>query len=304
MTPARAAQLGLPSAVAPGRPATVRPDPLQRQSGQPRGAAGPGLPVAYRHDQRTSGSDILLTNTGGGDRWSGRWARLSRSVNWGLTARLHLLAPERARRRGRHQFGRHQQLQQRDHRRPEPPGVFTSDYQILYEHRFTINYSQPFIGDNRTSFRLFLLDRAGLPFSYAFCTTSSSSCTSPFVQRPVRPAVRPGRDLDDPPTALRAQDRRDPAWSPRPAIRTSPMVPASIDAPSTASCNRSGLIRYAGSIAPRNAFRSLRRRHRRPADLPGVPSLVPGRRQERRQGRVLPRRHQPPEPAEQELGHR
>ena len=59
---------------------------------------------------------------------------------------------------------------------PNHPSLATSNYEIKWENRLSFSFQHKFLGDNNTSFRLFLYNRAGLPFSYAFCPTASSAC--------------------------------------------------------------------------------------------------------------------------------
>src|SRR4029077_10123653 len=127
-----------------------------------------------------------------------------------------------------------------------------SDYQILYEHRFSVDYSHAFIGNNRTSIRLFVIDRAGLPFSYPFCTPSSSSCTSPSFNGPFDQLF--GQGATSTTHQLLYVPKTDSAGQ---VTETSdPLVkigPAFNLAAFNNFLQTSGLIKYVGSIAPRNA---------------------------------------------------
>ncbi len=255
MTPARAAQLGLPSAVAPdGRPLF---DPT-RYSANPDNLAVPPVqayPWLTGTTKRSSGSDILLTNTGGGDGlvWAVGVTKTFREL--GLTLDYtysHQNVRDVAAATSSVATSNFNNEITAD---PNHPGVFTSDYQILYEHRFSVNYSHAFIGNNRTSVRLFLMDRAGLPFSYAFCTTSSSSCTSPSFNGPFDQLFGQGA------TSTTHQLLYVPKTDASGVVTASsdPHVtygPAFNVAAFNSFLQSSGLIRYAGSIAPRNAFRS------------------------------------------------
>ncbi|HLY78055.1 MAG TPA: hypothetical protein VKQ70_01680, partial [Caulobacteraceae bacterium] len=255
MTPARAAQLGLPAAVAPdGRPLF---DPT-RYSANPNNltpAPTQAYPWLSGTTTRSSGSDILLTNTSGGD-----------SIVWaiGVTKSFHDLGLQLdytySHQNVRDVAAATSSVATSNYNNeitadPNHPGVATSDYQILYEHRFTIDYSHRFIGDNRTSIRLFLLDRAGLPFSYAFCTTSSSSCTSPSFNGPYDQLF--GQSSTSTTHQLLYVPKTDSTGAV--TATSDPRVtygPGFNLQQFNAFLNSSGLIRYAGAIAPRNAFRS------------------------------------------------
>jgi hypothetical protein len=254
MTPTRAAQLGLPSAVAPdGRPIY---DPT-RYSANPNNltpAPVQAYPWLTGTTTRTSGSDILLTNAKGGDAivWAIGVSKTFR--NLGLTLDYtysHQNVRDVSAATSSVATSNFNNEITAD---PNHPGVFTSDYQILYEHRFSLDYTHAFIGNNRTSIRLFVIDRAGLPFSYAFCTTSSSSCTSPSFNGPYDQLFGQGA------TSTTHQLLYVPKTDGGNVTATSdPLVtigPGFNLAAFNSFLRSSGLIRYAGSIAPRNAFRS------------------------------------------------
>ncbi|MBE7217546.1 MAG: TonB-dependent receptor [Caulobacteraceae bacterium] len=58
---------------------------------------------------------------------------------------------------------------------PNNPTVAISNYNIANQIKFNINYSRRIFGDNRTSVRLFAFRRSGLPYSYTFQSTVGSA---------------------------------------------------------------------------------------------------------------------------------
>lgn len=162
LTPTSAAALGISAAVAPN------------------GAAPDGRPLfnpnRYQNSlKRTSGFDILLTDTSKGD--SLIWAvGLDKTFPWGLDidyTYTHQNVRDVNPATSSVASSNYLNNLTAD---PNHPALSTSNYQILYENRLSINFEHKFVGDLNTSFRLFLYNRAGLPFSYAFCPTASSVC--------------------------------------------------------------------------------------------------------------------------------
>jgi outer membrane receptor for ferrienterochelin and colicin len=255
MTPARAAQLGLPSATAPdGRPLfdptrySANPDSLAVAPVQPY----PWLPGTTR---RTSGSDILLTNTSGGD--SLVWAvgigktfrRLGLSLDYTYSHQNVRDVSAATSSVATSNFNNEITAD------PNHPGVFTSNYQILYEHRFSVDYTHAFFGDYKTSVRMFMYDRAGLPFSYAFCTTSSSSCTSPSNNGPFDQLFGQGGTSTTHQLLYvpKADGSGNVTATSDPLVKFGPAFDLNAF---NNFLRTSGLSRFGGSIAPRNAFRS------------------------------------------------
>ena len=268
LTAAQATQLGLPSNVAPdgrplfnpnrylcGAPSPAQPagaSPVCNVFGVPVNAAG--VPTGVPNTTRTSGSDILLTETHQGD-----------GLVWALGAEKY--------------FGNgldidytytHQNVRDVNPATssvansnyiniitadPNHPALATSNYQVLYENRLSISYVHKFLGDNNTTFRLFLVNRAGLPFSYAFCPGASGACKSPsdstnFDQLFGQASSSTMHQLfyvpkAGPGGAVTATS--DPRVTYGPGF--------DVNAFNT-FLQSSGLIKYAGQIAPRNAFRS------------------------------------------------
>jgi len=132
------------------------------------------------------------------------------------------------------------------------PVLATSDYEI--RHRFSVNvhYARDFFGDNETSVNLFAQRRSGLPFSYVFHNSRTGNFDNDFgnaVPQSYSGALGTSNQLFY-----------------VPQTDSSGAVTATSDARVTytginltdfnAFLNNTGLIKYAGSAAPRNAFRS------------------------------------------------
>jgi hypothetical protein len=141
---------------------------------------------------------------------------------------------------------------------PNNPPLSTSDYNIDHEVKLSLNYEHKFFGDNNTSFRLFGDYRSGLPFSYTFqpayptgtggiTTTSTGNFDEAFGQ-----------------FALLASTGGELLYVPK---TIGGVVTATSDPLVNYSSNfnltqfnkflkSTGLIKYAGGVAPRNAFLS------------------------------------------------
>jgi hypothetical protein len=243
LTPAQATALGIPSNVAPdGRP-LFNPNRYL--------ATPPGTPAGTT---RTSGFDILLTDTHQGDGLI--WALgFEKSFPWGLDfdytythENVRDISPAVASVASSNYL---------DNITADPnhPALSTSNYQILYEHRVTVSFDHKFIGDNNTSFRLFFYQRAGLPFSYAFCPTANAACQSPAVTANFDELF--GQFSTTTMHQLLYVPRTDSSGNV--TLTSDPKVtyaPGFDIADFNAFLHRSSLIKYEGQIAPRNAFRS------------------------------------------------
>jgi hypothetical protein len=142
---------------------------------------------------------------------------------------------------------------------PNNPGLSTSDYNIDHEVKLSLNYQHKFFGDNDTSFRLFGDYRSGLPYSYTFegaypngsggiTTSSTGNFDEAFGQ-----------------FALLASTWGELLYVPK--ADASGNVTATSDPKVVYASNfnvsafnqflkSTGLIKYAGSVSPRNAFTS------------------------------------------------
>jgi Carboxypeptidase regulatory-like domain/TonB-dependent Receptor Plug Domain/TonB dependent receptor len=245
LTATSAAALGIdaPSGAAPdGRP-LFNPNRYQ--------ATPPGTPAGTA---RTSGEDILLTNTNQGD--SAIWALgFEKKFPWGLDIDYTYT---------------HQNVRDVNPATssvaasnyinnitadPNHPSLSTSNYQILYENRISLTYQHKWLGDNNTTIRLFMYNRAGLPFSYTFCPTASSTCQSPAASA----------NFDELFGQYSSSTMHQLLYVPK--ANAQGQVTANSDPAVTYGpgfnvttwndfLHTSGLIKYAGQIAPRNAFRS------------------------------------------------
>jgi hypothetical protein len=124
---------------------------------------------------------------------------------------------------------------------PNRPEVADSNYEIEHATKLNVNYSRAFFGDYLTRINIFAQRRSGLNFSYAFASGVNGLFGEPFT------------------------DQRGLFYVP--AVDGSGQVTASSDpivrygsafnlSDFNAYLQRTGLIDYAGGIAPRNAFKS------------------------------------------------
>ncbi len=123
---------------------------------------------------------------------------------------------------------------------PLTPTAATSNYERKHRFTFNFDYRHKFIGDNETRFTLFGETRSGQPFSYTFDDPGQRGQLNIFGEN---------RDFA----------RRDRALFYVPTGANDPNVDLSGIADQAAFfafLDSSGLSKYAGGIAPRNAFRS------------------------------------------------
>jgi hypothetical protein len=211
-------------------------------------------PARYTNNlNRTSGSDILLTNTDKGD------AKIfavgfGKDWDWGFGfdyTYTHQRVRDVSAATSSVATSNYNNLITAD---PNHPDLATSNNQIKYEHRLTLNFEHEFFGDNKTILKVFGYERAGLPFSYAFCTTSSSSCTSPTFSGTY------DQMFGQSSTSTNHQLLYVPAGTNGVVTATSdPLVkfaPGFDLAAFNTFLQSSGLAKYEGQIAPRNAFKS------------------------------------------------
>jgi hypothetical protein len=132
------------------------------------------------------------------------------------------------------------------------PVLATSDYEI--RHRFSVNahWARELFGDNETSVNLFVQRRSGLPYSFVYHNSRSGNFDNDFGN-----AV--------PQSYSNASGTSNQLFY-VPQVDSNGLVTAVSDpritysginlADFNAFLQNTGLIKYAGSIAPRNAFRS------------------------------------------------
>ncbi|MFN3520919.1 MAG: TonB-dependent receptor domain-containing protein [Phenylobacterium sp.] len=135
---------------------------------------------------------------------------------------------------------------------PQNPQAATSDYEIRNRFSADFSYARKFFGDNETLVHVFMQNRSGLPFSYTFANSRSGSFDNDFGYNV---SSYSGRQASS--NAL---------------IYVPTMDNGAITATSDANVRyvggsafvaqfnefvqNSGLAKYAGSIAPRNAFKT------------------------------------------------
>ena len=130
------------------------------------------------------------------------------------------------------------------------PVAAPSNYEIKWQAKFSAGYDHAFFGDYHTSFRFFMQDRAGFPFSYTFfpANTSSSASLGDQAFGEVQAVATRGTELLYVPKANSAGV----------VTATSDPLVQYASTFNVAAWNtylhQTGLIKYAGSIAPRNAF--------------------------------------------------
>jgi hypothetical protein len=213
-------------------------------------ATPPGTPAGTT---RTSGEDIQLTDTTKG--YSFLWALgVEKSWPWGLDIDYTYTGQDVKDVNPATSSVASSNYINNITSDPNHPDLATSNYEVKYENRLTISFTHKFLGDNNTSFRLFFYNRAGLPFSYAFCPTASSTCTS---------SPTTSVNFDELFGQYSSTTMHQLLYVPK--ADSSGNITASSDPLVTygsgfnvsqfnAFLHQSGLIRYAGQIAPRNAF--------------------------------------------------
>jgi outer membrane receptor for ferrienterochelin and colicin len=136
---------------------------------------------------------------------------------------------------------------------PNNPGAATSDYEVRYRAAVEASWFHRFFGDYRTGVTVFAQRRAGLPFSYTFANTNRTGSSEYDDVFGNVVSSYSGRQ------ASSNQLFYVPAMSGDQVTLTSdPKVtyaPGFDLAAFNAFLKQSGLVKYAGSIAPRNAFR-------------------------------------------------
>ena len=131
------------------------------------------------------------------------------------------------------------------------PSAETSNYQIKYQTKAALGYRHAFFGDYNTSARFFIQRRAGLPFSYtydAFIGTNAGQTEQMFGET---------GDVAFRDTQLLYVPKADSSGN---ITMTSDPIVHFKDAATAQAfsdfVNRTGLSKYAGTVSPRNAFKS------------------------------------------------
>lgn len=224
------------------------------------GSAPDGRPIYGRTTQGVIGAntyDLLLTNAGDGG--TSRSVAFTLQKAWaeglldGLTLRgtyTYTRATDRNPMTSSIALSSYTRFATAD---PNDPAVATSDYEVRYRFAVEGSWFHRFFGDYRTGVTVFAQRRAGLPFSYTFANTNrtgSSSLDDVFGNVVSNYSGR---------QASSNQLFYVPAMSGDQVTLTSD--PRVTYAPGfdltafNAFLKQSGLVKYAGSVAPRNAFR-------------------------------------------------
>lgn len=135
---------------------------------------------------------------------------------------------------------------------PNGPVSARSDYEIRSRYSLNVNYARKFWGDNETSVAVFAQRRTGLPFSYTFAN-SSTSFSGVFLDNDFGYPISTFSGRQATSNALLYVPKADSSGN---VTGTSdPIVQYATGTSATAFndyLHRSGLIKYAGHIAPRN----------------------------------------------------
>ncbi|WP_158916103.1 carboxypeptidase regulatory-like domain-containing protein [Caulobacter sp. S45] len=160
---------------------------------------------------------------------------------------------------------------------PNNPSLSTSAYEIKWENKLSVSWSHKFFGDFATKASLYMEYRAGLPFSYTFSSTTSSSAAVDNLFGQSGAAASGGGQLLYVPKADSSGNitaTSDPKVTYGPGFNVAQF---------NTFLHQSGLIKYDGQIAPRNAFTAsavttadLRIEQELPAFLPHKDSKLIG----------------------------
>jgi hypothetical protein len=128
---------------------------------------------------------------------------------------------------------------------PNNPTLADSNYEIEHALKLNLTYSRAFFGDYRTRMNLFAQRRSGLPFSYTFGTSSTTLFGEAYsTQRQLLYVPQ----VDSSGNVTATSD---------PLVRYGSVSGKAFDvAAFNEFLHSTGLIKYAGEIAPRNAFKA------------------------------------------------
>jgi hypothetical protein len=139
---------------------------------------------------------------------------------------------------------------------PNNPQSATSDYEVKDRYALTANWNHKFFGDNETGLTLFAQRRSGLPFSYTFASTNSSDTN--FTYDDVfgnAVSSYSGRQASS--NQLFYVPQADGSGQVTATSDPRVQYAAGFDlAAFNTFLQQSGLMKYAGKIAPRNGFKS------------------------------------------------
>ncbi|PZQ61522.1 MAG: TonB-dependent receptor [Phenylobacterium zucineum] len=222
----------------------------------PIARAPDGRPIYRRQAERglfltgvagtDTGSDLILTNTDEGFQQSIAIG-LSKSFDFGLDASVSYTytdAKEVSSATSSTASSNFNQVATSD---SNNPGLATSNYEIKDSFKGRLTWTHQFFGDNDTSISLFVEHRSGLPFSYTYNSSTTNSLTTWGDNASNRQLFYVPR-TDSAGNVTATSD---------PIVTYLSTGAAAVDvAALNAYLHETGLIKYAGQIAPRNAFRN------------------------------------------------
>ena len=128
-----------------------------------------------------------------------------------------------------------------------------SNYLIKYDNKFSIEYDHAWFGDNLTKIGVFIQDRSGLPFSYGFLdsNTTTGAATGMYGLNSLYTTT------DNELLYVPAKDSSgNVTLSSDPKVSYGPNFTPAMMTAFNQFLHQTGLIDYAGRIAPRNVFTS------------------------------------------------
>jgi hypothetical protein len=125
---------------------------------------------------------------------------------------------------------------------PQRPPAATSDYEVRHRHALNLAYAKKFFGDNETAITVFAQHRSGLPFSYTFANSRTGNFDNDFGYYTSSYSGRQATSN----ALLYVPTANDPRVVYAPGFDVAAFQ---------SFLETSGLSKYAGRIAPRNAFR-------------------------------------------------
>lgn len=134
---------------------------------------------------------------------------------------------------------------------PQHPTVATSDYQIKDKYQLTVNYSRKFFGDNATVFTMYAQQRSGLPYSFTFDNTRNTSTSLDNVFGIVETSMSGRQGTSNELYYVPAMANGVVTATSDPRVVFGPGFDLNAY---NQFLKTSGLAKYAGRIAPRNAF--------------------------------------------------
>lgn len=222
----------------------------------PIGKAPDGRPIYRRGPDRglfltgtasnDTGTDLILTNTDKGYQTSFA-VGLSKSFNWGIDVSASYTYTDSKEvnpgvsSTASSNFG---QVAVSDFNNP---GLATSNYEIKHSVKGRASWTHRFFGDNDTTVSMFFERRSGLPFSYVY----NASATNALATWGDASASRQLFYVPKTDASGNVTLTSDPIVTYTTTGATAVDVNALND-----YLKQTGLIKYAGSIAPRNAFKN------------------------------------------------